>query len=296
MLLGGTGPASAGCVSDLPVTPPHHFSVDVEEYFQVNAFEPYAPREAWSSYPSRVEWTTDALLDVLAEFGATGTFFTLGWIGRYHPRLVRRIADAGHEVASHGDWHRKVTTLTPDEFREDVRASKAVLEQVTGQPVLGFRAPSFSIGPATAWAFDVLLEEGYAYDSSVFPIRRRGYGWPGAPTVPYVIRRPAGGLREYPLATLPLLGARIPAAGGGYLRQFPFGIIRAAFREAARHARSAMFYVHPWELDSAQPRLDVPWLTRVRHYRGLDATLPRIRELLREFRFSSIERLPVVTA
>ena len=267
---------------------PHLFSVDVEEHFQVSAFEAVAPREDWGSYPSRVAANTDRILDLLAESGTLGTFFVLGWVADRHPDLVRRIVAAGHEIASHGWWHFRVHSIDREEFRNEIRRSKAVLEDVGGSPVLGYRAPSFSIIPGTEWAFDVLLEEGYRYDSSVFPIRRPGYGNPGAPRQPYVLTRPGGRLQEFPMATLAVGPLRIPAAGGGYLRQFPFRVIQAAFRQASHAGVPAMFYVHPWEVDPDQPRLPVSWLTGVRHYRGIAETLPLIRRLLAEFSFSSV--------
>ena len=254
----------------------------------MNAFEPFIDRAEWASQPSRVEASTATLLELLARHGATGTFFVVGWLADRKPELVRRIARAGHEVASHSWWHRRVPTLSRDEFREDVARTKARLEEITGQPVLGFRAPSFSILPGMEWAFDILLETGHTYDSSVFPIRRPGYGWPGAPTQPFDIVRPGGTLREYPMTTLDFLGIRIPAAGGGYLRQFPFGIIQRAFRDRERRGREGMFYVHPWEVDPDQPRLECGWLTAIRHYRGLARTLPRLERLLGEFRFAAV--------
>jgi polysaccharide deacetylase family protein (PEP-CTERM system associated) len=271
------------------MTTSHIFSVDVEEYFQVNAFEGVAPRERWDGYPARVYESTRAILDLLDRRGARGTFFTLGWIAEKRPEVVRAIADAGHEVASHGYWHRRVPTLTPDQFREDVRTSKDALEQLTGRAVLGYRAPSFSIIPGVEWALDVLAEEGYRYDSSRFPIRRPDYGSPDVPRVPHTVQTPSGELLELPLATTTLLGKPFPAAGGGYLRQFPFALIRRAFREASAAGTPAMFYIHPWEVDPAQPRLPVSAVTRVRHYRGLARTLPLMDRLLAEFPFTSVD-------
>jgi polysaccharide deacetylase family protein (PEP-CTERM system associated) len=268
----------------------HFFTVDVEEYFQVTAFEGIVERSDWERRPSRVERSVDELLEMLERHGAKGTFFTLGWIGRSHPALVRRIAEAGHEVASHGYWHYRVSTLDREGFREEVRHSKAVLEDCTGQRVEGYRAPSFSIRPGAEWAFDVLLEEGYRYDSSLFPIRRPDYGYPAAPTRPHLIRRAGGELLELPLATTTIGGMRLPAAGGGYLRQLPFGLIRRAFREHGERGLPGMFYIHPWEIDVDQPRLPVSWLTRLRHYGGLARTRPRLERLLGEFRFTSIAR------
>lgn len=266
------------------------FTVDVEEYFQVGAFERTVSRRDWDSYPSRLEYTVDLLLDLLARHGALGTFFTLGWVAERYPHVVRRIHDGGHEVASHGYWHRRVDTLTPREFRDDVRASRAVLEHACGAPVFGFRAPNFSIRPGGEWAFDVLLEEGYRYDSSLFPIRRPDYGYPSAPPVPHLLHRNGGTLCELPLATTSMRGVRVPAAGGAYLRHFPYGVIRRAMREHTESGVPATFYIHPWELDPEQPRLPVKWHTRVRHYGGLSRTLPRLERLLGEFRFTSAAR------
>lgn len=268
----------------------HIFTVDVEEYFHVAAFESVVSRKDWSSYPSRINGSVDLLLDLLARHGATATFFTLGWVADHHPRVVRRIAQAGHEIASHGYWHRRVDTLAPEEFRQDVRASKVVLEDVCGSPITGFRAPNFSIRPGCEWAFDILLEEGFLYDSSLFPIRRPGYGYRAAPVVPHLLHRASGALCELPLATTSWHGARIPAAGGAYLRHFPFGVIRRCLREHTDSGIPATFYVHPWELDPDQPRLPVGWLTRTRHYGGLTHTRPRLEQLLAEFRFTSAAR------
>jgi len=276
--------------SPLPQLPgsPHLFTVDVEDYFQVVAFEPVVDRTRWDEYPARVEANTDRLLALLDARGVRGTFFTLGWIARRHAGLVRRIAAQGHEVASHGEWHRRVTTLTPDQFRAELRESKAILEDVAGQPCVGYRAPSFSIVPGAEWAFDVLIEEGYRYDSSLFPIRRPDYGYPDSPDGPYLIRRPAGTLLECPMATARVAGMRLPAAGGAYLRQLPFGLVRRAFRQSGARGVSAMFYIHPWEYDAGQPRLPCGRLTALRHYRNLDRTWTLLERLLAEFRFTSV--------
>ena len=268
--------------------PVHFFTIDVEEHFHVSAFDGLVDRSQWDGHESRVERNVGVLLDLLARHDTLATFFTVGWVARKHPALVRRIADAGHEIASHTFWHRKVSRLTPAEFRSDIRECKAALEDAGGQVVRGFRAPTFSIRPGGEWAFDVLLEEGHVYDSSLFPIHRPDYGYPAAPPVPHVIRRPAGELLELPLATMTIGPARLPAAGGGYLRQFPLAFVRRAFREHEARGIPGMFYVHPWEVDPGQPRIAAPWLTRVRHYRGLDRTLPRLERLLAEFRFTSV--------
>lgn len=267
---------------------PHFFTCDVEEHFQVSAFDGVVARRDWERYPSRVDANTGILLDLLARHGAIGTFFVVGWVAQRNPSLVRRIAAAGHEIASHSWWHRRVPTLSRDEFLEDVTRTRVVLEDLIGRPVVGFRAPSFSILPGMDWAFDVLLEAGYAWDSSIFPIRRRGYGWPGAPLEPFSIRRPGGTIEEYPMAVLELGPIRIPAAGGGYLRQLPFAVVRQAFAARARAGRPGMFYIHPWEVDPGQPRIPCGWMTALRHYRGLGRTLPRLERLLTEFAFTAV--------
>src|SRR6267378_8474679 len=271
-----------------PWQPTHFFTVDVEEYFQVRALRSVVSRDEWLSRPSRVAKSVDDLLACLDRHNVRGTFFLLGWIAKYHPEVARNIANAGHEIASHGFWHEQVTALDRTEFLDDVRSSKCELEDVTGAPVLGYRAPSVSIIPGWEWAFDVLIEAGYRYDSSLFPIHRRGYGYPSAPSAPHVIQRPCGDLAEFPLATTKILGFPVPAAGGGYLRQFPLAVIRRAFREASERGESATFYIHPWEIDPDQPRLAVSNLTRIRHYRGLDGALERIERLLGEFSFGAI--------
>lgn len=274
----------------LPASPgaSHLFSVDVEDYFQVVAFEGIVDRARWGGYPSRVVANTDRLLERLAQRGIHGTFFTLGWVAEHHPEVVCRIAAAGHEVASHGQWHRRVTRLSPEEFRAELRESKARLEDLSGQPCLGFRAPSFSIVPGVEWAFDVLLEEGYRYDSSLFPVNRPDYGYPGIPETPFLIQRPGGTLLELPLATGHWGPLRYPAAGGGYLRQLPLGLLRRAFRQHGACGHSAMFYIHPWEYDAAQPRLPCGRLTAFRHYRNLHRTWDRMDALLGAFPFTSV--------
>ncbi|HEX9085176.1 MAG TPA: XrtA system polysaccharide deacetylase [Gemmatimonadaceae bacterium] len=269
-------------------TTSHFFTVDVEEYFQVKALESAVSRAEWISRPSRLAGSIDALLEGLDRRNVRGTFFVLGWIAEHRPGVVRAIAAAGHEIASHGFWHERVTAQDHDSFRKDVRMSKHVLEDLIGAEVIGYRAPSFSIIPGYEWTFDVLVEEGYKYDSSLFPIRRRGYGYPGAPRVPHIIQRPAGRLAEFPLATTRILRYPVPAAGGGYLRQFPLAVIRRAFREASERCEPATFYIHPWEIDPGQPRLPVSVVNRLRHYRGLGNTLERIDLILQEFRFVTI--------
>lgn len=267
----------------------HFFTVDVEEYFQVKALESVVGRDQWLAHPSRVVASIEILLERLANHGARGTFFVLGWLAKYRPQVVRAIAAAGHEIASHGFWHERVPSLGQTHFRTDVRSAKEALEDLTGAEVVGYRAPNFSIVPGCEWAFDILLEEGYRYDSSLFPVRRRGYGYPSARRDPHFIVRAGGRLAEFPLATTSIFAYPVPAAGGGYLRQFPYAVIRRAFREASERFEPATFYIHPWEIDPDQPKLPVSSLTRLRHYRGLEAALGRIEKLLGEFSFTTIE-------
>ncbi|MGH7532820.1 MAG: XrtA system polysaccharide deacetylase, partial [Gemmatimonadales bacterium] len=268
----------------------HHFTVDVEEYFQVSALDRAVHREEWGRIESRLAPTISFLLEVLERHGARGTFFVLGWVAQRHPDLIRAIARAGHEIASHGWEHRRVTDQTPIAFREEVRRTKATLEALTGQPVAGYRAPSFSIVRGREWALDVLADEGYRYDSSLFPVRRPGgrYGYPGGKPDPHWLRRRGRRLAEVPPTTLPVLGMRLPAAGGAYFRLFPYCLTRSALRTCEARGVPGTFYIHPWELDPGQPRLDVPWTTRLRHYGGLDRTRKRLLSLLREFQFTTI--------
>jgi len=272
----------------------HHFTVDLEEYFQVSAFEPYVARSDWKHFESRVARETAKLLELLARHEVRATFFVLGWVAQRHAELVRTIAREGHEVASHGWDHVRVTHQTPHQFRESIRRTKHVLEAMTGAPVLGFRAPSFSIVPGREWALDILVEEGYRYDSSLFPVRRPGYGYPGGRPDPYWMVRRAGRLAEIPPATLQWGPLRLPAGGGAYFRLLPYGLVRAALRQCERRDVAGTFYVHPWEVDPRQPRVAVSWLTRARHYGGLGRTLPRLERLLTEFRFAPIRETVAV--
>ena len=281
-----------------PATVRHFFTVDVEEHFQVSGFEGVVRREDWSRHESRVERNVDSLLDLLASFDTRATFFILGCVAEAHPDMIRRIAEAGHEIASHGHDHRRVIHQTPDEFRTSIRRSREILENIAGTGVLGFRAPSFSIVPGREWAFDVLLEEGYRYDSSLFPIRRSAdYGYPAAPREPHWITRPSGALYELPMTTLRRFSWSVPASGGGYFRMFPYGLTRAAFEASARSGIPGVFYIHPWEIDPGQPRIAAPLSSRLRHYAGLAHTAGRLRRLLSEFRFGTIaEHLRTVVA
>lgn len=277
----------------------HHFTIDLEEYFQVSAFEGRVPRAEWERLESRVAGQAALLLELLARHEARATFFVLGWLAERQPDLIRTIAAAGHEIASHGWDHVRVTHQTPRQFRASVQRSKAVLEDITGAPVAGFRAPSFSIVPGREWALDILIEEGYRYDSSLFPVRRPGgagrYGYPDGQPYPHWLDRPTGRLAEIPPTTLDWCGFRLPAAGGAYFRLFPYALVRAALHQCERQGVSGTFYIHPWEVDAEQPRFAVPWSTRLRHYGGLRGTPRRLDRLLSEFRFTTIAVNPLLT-
>jgi polysaccharide deacetylase family protein (PEP-CTERM system associated) len=238
---------------------------------------------------SRVEHAMDSLLSIMDESGVQATCFVLAWIAERHPQMIRSLADAGHEVASHGTDHRRVTHQSPDEFRESVRRSKQVLEDLIGRPVRGFRAPSFSIVIGREWALDILVEEGYKYDSSLFPIWRPDeYGYAGAEPDPHWLVRPAGRLLEFPPTTMTVFGTRLPAGGGAYFRILPAAFTRSALQDCERRGVPGTFYIHPWELDVGQPRLTTSVLTRFRHYSGLGRTAERLRVLMRQFRFQAM--------
>jgi len=272
----------------------HFFTVDVEEYFQVVALAPWCPMEKWESFESRVERPIDQLLDLMAQHGALGTFFTVGWVAERHPAMIKRIAAAGHELASHTYDHVRVTHQTPEAFRESVRKTKRILEDISGQEVIGFRAPSFSIVRGGEWALDVLIEEGHRYDSSLFPVNRRGYGYVGGARDPYWIELRSGRIAEFPPATLRVAGMTLPAAGGAYFRILPPLLVHRALRSAERRGAPGTFYIHPWEWDPGQPKFDVPFLTRTRHYAGQETVLRRLATLLTRFRFAPIRERSTV--
>jgi polysaccharide deacetylase family protein (PEP-CTERM system associated) len=270
----------------------HAMSVDVEDYFHVSVFDGLVPRASWPSMESRVVANTRKLLGIFAEFGIRSTFFVLGWVAERHPELVAEIARAGHEIASHGYAHRLIYDQTPRQFREDVRRAKLVLEDAGGRLVAGYRAPSYSITPKSLWALDVLMEEGYTYDSSVFPIHHDRYGIPLSAREPYVIERQAGSLMEVPAATLRWFGMNLPVSGGGYFRILPYAWTRWSIDRVSRSEhRPVVFYLHPWEIDPDQPRLVAGRLGRFRHYRHLAETEARLRRLIAEFSFDTVGAL-----
>ena len=265
------------------------FTVDVEDYFQVEGFAKVVDRQSWDLFETRVRASTAALLAMLSDRGVRGTFFVLGWVARKHPEIVREIAAAGHEIASHGMSHRLIYTQSPSEFRRETRDSKALLEDLCQQPVVGYRAATYSITRRSLWALDILCESGFLYDSSIFPMRHDRYGIHDAKTEPHVLATPGGArLAEFPISVLRYGGAKVPVAGGGYFRLFPYWLTRWGLRQLNLQQQEFVFYIHPWEVDPDQPRIPCNWLTGVRHYRGLRRTAPLLDRLLGEFRFSSV--------
>jgi polysaccharide deacetylase family protein (PEP-CTERM system associated) len=273
---------------DQPLT--NALTVDVEDYFQVSALAPHIERASWDARPCRVERNVQRLLAMFDERGATATFFTLGWVAERYPQLVRDIVAGGHELASHGYGHLRATEQGQEEFRQDVLRAKGLLEDIGGQAVVGYRAPSFSIDTSNPWAFDVLLETGHRYSSSVYPVQHDHYGMPDAPRFPYDARP---GLLEIPLTTTRLFERNLPAGGGGYFRLAPYAISRWALRRVNRiDRRPAIFYFHPWELDPGQPRVAGTSLkTRFRHYVNLGRTEARLGRLLRDFRWGRVDQV-----
>lgn len=266
-------------------------TVDVEDWFQVQAFATTISRDAWETLPRRVEANTDRLLDMFAQAGVRGTFFTLGWVADRHAALVRRIVAAGHEVASHGYAHRLVHEQSPQNFRDDVDRARKLLEDVGGVHVRGYRAPTFSINTRNPWAFDVLAETGHAYSSSIYPIRHDLYGMPGAPRTPH--RVASGRLLEIPMTTVRLGGRNLPCSGGGYFRLLPYALFRAGLRRVNRsEGTRGLFYTHPWEIDPGQPRVAAaPRMARFRHYVNMGRTDGRIVQLLRDFAWDRMDRV-----
>jgi polysaccharide deacetylase family protein (PEP-CTERM system associated) len=265
-------------------------TIDVEDYFQVSAFAPYIERSAWETTPCRIERNIDRVLELLNQGGAKATFFTLGWLAQRYPRLVRDISAQGHEVASHGQAHRRASEQSPAEFDNDIRAAKQLLEDTCGVTVRGYRAPSFSIGHGNLWAFDRIAAAGYRYSSSVYPVQHDHYGMPDAPRFPY---RVSAGLLEIPVSTARVFGRNLPAGGGGYFRLAPYALSRWAINRVNRvDRRSAIFYFHPWEIDPQQPRVKgVGLKTRFRHYLNLNRTEDRLRRLLSDFRWDRMDRV-----
>jgi len=266
------------------------FTVDVEDYFQVEGFAKAIDRSSWEGFRTRVGESNSLLLDILARHKVRATFFVLGWVARKHPEIVRQIVASGHELASHGMSHRLVYTQTPEEFRRETRDAKALLEDLAQRPVVGYRAATYSITSRSLWALDVLCEEGFRYDSSIFPMRHDRYGIPDAEPKPHVLTTPGGGrLVEFPISVLRYGGAKIPVAGGGYFRLFPYQFTRWALRKLNVQQQEFVFYVHPWEVDPEQPRVEEAGaLSRFRHYLNLDRCAERLGRLLGDFEFDTM--------
>ena len=266
-------------------------TVDVEDWFQVSAFEKHLDRSQWESLPCRVEANMDRILAMFERHGVKATFFTLGWIARRYPQMVRRIVDQGHELASHGWSHVRVTQQDPDSFRQDVTRTRVLLEDLGGVPVKGYRAASYSIGRDNLWAWDVLAEAGYRYSSSVVPIRHDLYGMPEAPR--FAFQAVEGELLEVPVTTLEVAGRKVNFGGGGWFRLFPYALTRWAFRRInGREGHPCIFYFHPWEIDPEQPRVrGIGPRTRFRHYLNLTRTEGRLERLLQDFRWDRMDRI-----
>ena len=265
-------------------------TIDVEDYFQVSAFAPYIRRDEWDQRECRVERNVNRILDLLARRSTTATFFTLGWVAERYPQIVRRIVAEGHELASHGYGHQRASDLDERAFSEDVTRAKRILEDIAGAPVLGYRAPSFSIGTGNLWAFDVLARAGYRYSSSIYPIAHDHYGMPDSPRFAY---RVGSGLLEVPVTTVRLMNRNLPSSGGGYFRLLPYAISRWLIgRVNAADREPAVFYFHPWEIDPGQPRVQgIDAKTRFRHYVNIPRMEAKLQQLLQDFRWGRMDAI-----
>jgi polysaccharide deacetylase family protein (PEP-CTERM system associated) len=268
---------------------PNALTVDVEDYFHVAALASSIPRDSWTSCESRVVGNTQRLLSLFEQFDVKATFFVLGWVAERYPQLVRDIAARGHEIACHGFSHRLVYEQSPEEFYEETQRSKSLLEDITGTGILGYRAASYSVVRESLWALDILVELGFVYDSSIFPVHHDRYGIPDAKRAPHRMSTPKGkSIVEWPLATASIFGVRLPVAGGGYFRLLPYWLSHWGLASInRREQRPFIFYLHPWEIDPAQPRVSASWLSRFRHYTNLGKCEERLRRLLGEFRFGT---------
>lgn len=265
------------------------FTVDVEDYFHVQAFSQRVQRNQWDQYESRVVPNTRRILKLLERHQVRGTFFVLGWVARQHPELVHEIQTSGHEVGCHSYWHRLIYEQTPDEFRDDLRQSTDLLQQITGEPVVAFRAPCFSITSQSEWALDILIEEGYRLDSSIVPIRHDTYGFRDANPAPHLIERSAGVILETPPAVRCTRFGNLPVGGGGYFRIFPYRFTRRNLRGIhLKEQRPFVFYIHPWEVDPDQPRIPAGLKSRLRHYSNLKTTEQKLDRLLGDFSFQPL--------
>ncbi|WP_339668542.1 XrtA system polysaccharide deacetylase [Dasania marina] len=288
-------PAQQTTQKPIPQTAPqamqHALTVDVEDYFHVGAFVKNIDINDWDNWPSRVEASTQVLLDLFAEHQTKATFFVLGWVAQRYPELVRAIHAQGHEIASHGMSHQLVYGQSPAVFKEETLASKKLLEDIIGERVNGYRAASYSITPNSIWALETLIEAGFTYDSSIFPVKHDRYGMPGAPLQIHQARVNGGAaITEFPLTSASVLGQRVPAAGGGYFRLYPYWLTQLLLKKAAKELNQPfVFYLHPWEIDENQPRVEgASMLSRFRHYNNLDKCLPRMNTLLQQFSFTTM--------
>lgn len=264
-------------------------SFDIEEYFQVAALRHAVDPGSWDARSRRVEHNTRNLLDILADTNTRATFYILGWVAEREPQLVKAIASAGHEIASHGYSHQLIYSQTPELFREETRRSRVLLEDLAQCPVTSYRAASYSIVESSLWALDILYEEGFRTDSSIFPIKHDLYGLSGGPIVPHVLELPCGGrMLEFPISTIRILGINLPISGGGYFRLYPYAMSKVLSRRVNSQGRPFVFYLHPWEIDPDQPREDVRGLSRFRHYNNLEKTRERLQLLLRDFDFTTV--------
>lgn len=271
----------------------HAMTVDVEDYYHVAAFGQVIRPDEWDQWPSRVEANTDRLLQLFDDAGIHITFFILGWVAERYPELVKRIHQQGHEIASHGFSHQLIYRQTPEVFRQETARSKQILEELTGEAILGYRAASYSITRKSLWALEILSELGFTWDSSIFPTRHDNYGIPGSPEEPYRLITESGKtLTEFPLTTAKVFGQAIPAAGGGYFRQYPYVLSRWLFdRASLNQTMPRIFYLHPWEIDPEQPRVpNASWFSNFRHYTNLDRCLPRLERMIQDFKFGTISQ------
>ena len=268
----------------------NYLTIDVEDYYQVSAFEDITAKEDWDAYPSRVEHNTERILTLLDAVNIKATFFVLGWTAQKFPDLVKVISEKGHEIGCHSYYHRLVYNLAPEEFREDTKQAKDILEQITGKKVIGYRAPSYSITRRSLWALEILEELGFQYDSSIFPIYHDRYGIPDAPRFRY--RLAERNMTEYPISTALIFGRKFPVSGGGYFRLFPYWFTKMSLRSInEKEKQPFIFYFHPWELDPKQPRMaGAKRLSRFRHYVNLNKTSKRLEQLLRDFSFGPLEK------
>jgi len=263
-------------------------TVDVEDYFQVSAFAKSITPSDWDKHPLRVEENTNRLLDLCDEYQIKATFFILGWVAERKKELVREIARRGHEVASHGYSHQLVYNQSPEVFRKETVLAKNILEDIIQQPILGYRAASYSITEKSQWALDILAESGFIYDSSIFPVRHDRYGIPDAPEHPYILKTPAGhSIIEFPLSTVKLINYKLPIAGGGYFRLYPYWLSKMGLKQINRQQKQFIFYLHPWEIDPEQPRIPASWFSRFRHYNNLDKCEARLKNLMTDFKFGT---------